>query len=178
MGPVFDSGGSLRLCRRVRKALHVDDVRIALRPSFNRVLTLVPHAFVEPWGLETVRSQNNLNAATSNGFCFGGTKEQCSESASSMLLVYPDMSKLTASAPRVTVEAGDHVARITPDATRQKHSVEISGLLRVELVDPIGEEGAELLALSCIDGRNDLGFHDALGYWKEASRRLRKTDHL
>src|SRR6185295_4637157 len=83
------------------------------------------------------------------------------------------MSELTASAPSVTVEAGVHLARITPDATRQKHSVEISGLLRIELVDPFGEQGAELLALGFIDGRNDLGFHDALGYWKEPSRRLR-----
>lgn len=164
MGLVFDSGGSLRLGRRVRKALHVDDVRIALRPSFNRVLPLVPHAFVEPWGLETVRSQNNLNAATSNGFCFGRAKEQCAESESSMPLVHPDMSELTTSAPSVTVEASDYFARVTPDATRQKHSVEVSGLLRIELVDPIGEEGAERLALGFIDGRNDLGFHDALGF--------------
>ena len=37
------------------KQLDVDDVRVALGPTFNRVLSLVAKTLVEPWGLEAMR---------------------------------------------------------------------------------------------------------------------------
>jgi hypothetical protein len=59
------------------------------------------------------------------------------------------------------VEARDDFACITPDATREQHSVEVARSLRIELVNAIGQEFTEFLAFGNISARKDLGSHCA-----------------
>ena len=60
------------------KDLDVDDVGMILRIPFNRVPALVSHPLIEPWSLEAVRGENNLNAAAGDCLGFGRTKQFCS----------------------------------------------------------------------------------------------------
>ena len=122
------------------KALDVDDVGVTLRPAFDRVLLLVPHPLIEPWGLETVCGDNNLSAAASDSLSFGRAKQYCSQALSPVPFVHPDMGKLATSSPRMSVEPGDDLARMIANAAAEQHSVEVSGRLRVEVVDAIGQE--------------------------------------
>lgn len=132
------------------KSLDVDDVGMTLRAPFNGVLSLVPHALIESWGLEAVRRENNLSAAAGDSLGFGRMKEKCSESSPSVLLVHPDMREFATSSPCVAVEARDDFAGIAPDATGQEHAVDVSRFFRIELVDPIGQDLGECLALGLI----------------------------
>ena len=57
------------------------------------------------------------------------------------------------------VEARDDFARITPDGTSQQHSIEIPRRLRIELVNAISQERAELFAFLVISTPRDLRIH-------------------
>ena len=63
------------LLMRALKDLDIDNVRMVLRAPFNGVLSLVSHALIEPWGLEAVCRQNNLNAAAGDSLGLGRAKE-------------------------------------------------------------------------------------------------------
>src|SRR6478672_1282124 len=76
-----------------------DDVGVSLRSAFDGVFPLISHALIEPWRLETVCREHQLDASASGRLCFSGTKEQCSEPLSTVLLMHPDMRELTAAAP-------------------------------------------------------------------------------
>jgi hypothetical protein len=65
----------LGLLMRALKDLDVDDVGMILRAPFDGVLSLVSHALIEPWGLEAVCRQHNLNAAAGDSLGFGRAKE-------------------------------------------------------------------------------------------------------
>jgi len=57
------------------------------------------------------------------------------------------------------VEARDDLARLTPDATTEQQPVEVARLLRIELVNAIGQERPQFLAFGIISTWNDLGSH-------------------
>ena len=138
----------------------VDDVGVALRSALDGVLPLVTHTLIEAWCLETMCGQNDLSTSATDSFGLGGAKQHGSETPSSVPFVHPDMRKLAASAPGISVESADDVTGIIPDAAAKQQSVEVSRRFRVELVNAIRQPRAERLAFGIVLALYDLDIHD------------------
>jgi len=137
------------------QGLYVDDVGETLRTPFDDVLPLVAHALVEARCLETVRRENDLLAATSGSFSFSRTQQYGSQTLSSVPFVHPDVRKFTTSSPRMSVEPRDDVACVVADAAADQPSVEVSRCVRIELVNAVRQERAELLAVRIVSTQGD-----------------------
>jgi len=142
------------------KDLDVDDARVTGRATFDGIFPFVTQPLVKARGLKIVRRQNEAHASASERLGFGGAKKEPSEALTSILLVNPDVREFTTSAPGVSVESCNDFADVAPDAASQQPSVEIARGSRIELVDAIGQERAELCAFCFILQGNDGRLHD------------------
>ena len=130
---------------------------MALRPTFDRALSLVAKTLVEAGSLKAVRCEDHLGATSTNGLRFGCVEERPSQASTSMGPAHPEVRDLGAASPGVATEACDDFARFIPNACAQERSIKVPCRFGVELVDTLNEERIHLLALRFVKQHNSFG---------------------